>query len=219
MSEEHEQTSHAHHKKNATYGMWISVGSVIVVIIVAAIVFSTHKSKEAQMSDSHETVSPTSTMPVMSEQLYDGRFAGFTIHPPQGWVQDKASGAVHVIFHNPQADREGAVSNRANMNVATQIANAVTLDQFMTSSKRNMQSSLTNYNEVQDKPITLNNAPARLVEATYLDNNVKLHVLQIVTISQNNTYIVTGTALDSAWNKYLKVFTDSEMSLKLKPVK
>jgi hypothetical protein len=207
-------------KKHASYGMIASVACIALIALIAffAVKHRSGKQQDAKMTNSK--ASPAMAVaPGLSSDAYDGKFAGFKINPPKGWNQGNVEGAAHIVFYNPKADQESGTDFRANISVATQVANGVRLDQLLTSSKKSMKDTLANYREVQDRSITVDGQPARIIEATYLGSNLPLHIVQLVTVKNNNEYVVTGTALDSSWSKYQKLFNDTQMSLKLTEVR
>lgn len=195
--------------------MMLGLIALAVLLLIAAALLSRHTSTDMTTDNTPSTTPTAHVAQGLSADTFDGRFAGFKIHPPAGWTVDRNIPTIHVTFINPQPDTDAAGPFKANINVATQVANGVSLDEFMQATKKNQQSTLTNYKEVIDRTISIQGVKGHIVEATFLENNRQLHVAQLVVIQNNNAYIVTGTTLDSAWGKYKTLIDHVEMSLTL----
>lgn len=202
------------HKKHAVYGLYLGIGSLAVVSLIAFIVLSKNKAQIATNTAKSKQTTET-TKSGLATKAFDGKFAAFQINPPSGWTVDRNVPTIHVNFINPQPDTDAIGPFKANMNVATQVANGVSLEEFVQTTKKAQQSSLINYREVTDRPVSLGGVPGRIIESTFLINNRQLHTAQLVAIKGANAYIVTGTTLDTSWSKYQKLFSDSMLTLSL----
>lgn len=196
--------------------MLLGLVAFAIVLLIAALVLSTHKSSEVTQRN-HDT--PSQDSAGLSTAPYDGMFAGFKINPPADWIIDRKIPTIHVSFINPKPDSDATGPFKANLNVATQVANGVSLDQFIAITKKTQLSTLTNYKEVIDRPISVGGVRGHIIEATFLNDNRELHIAQLIALNNNNAYIVTGTTLDATWSKYQSLFDASQMSLRLSTVK
>jgi hypothetical protein len=131
----------------------------------------------------------------------------FTLVPPQGWTVD-TSGAygTEVIFADP---------NGASINVIASSSSA-DLSTTVVSGRQVLQEQLTNYQATVDEPVTLaDGTPAHLLGGMFYDpaSGLTLRNLQLITVHDGATVVVTGSAVQEMWDWYEPVLLTSLGSL------
>lgn len=203
------------HKKNASYGLLLTVGVVIVIALIAFVVIGTQLNKDSstETSDTPQTDTPAANG--LSKQAFTSDVAGYNLFTPAGWNEQKGTGTANFIFFSPTPDKDAIGEFKANLNIAFEETKITPLDRYVTSTQKALPQILTNYKQVSDRKITIQNLPARIVDSTFLNNNHQLRNSQLILMRDDSVYVVTGTALESSWSKYSKLFNDSLMSLTL----
>lgn len=145
------------------------------------------------------TPSPTPTPHVHPE--------GFSITPPLGWVVGTASDpTVKAGYLNPVADTEGEASVAAFVIVTVKSAPSTLLDAAVRRARRDF-STLPQFTLVDDvQTQTTRGEPAHILGGTYRQKSsadqVEFQTFRsksLILVKGGKTYIVTGTALASAW--------------------
>ena len=208
----------APHKKNASFGILLIVGVIIVGALIAFVVIGSrmNKAETTQTSDTPKTDAPA--VNGLSKQAFTSDVAGYKLNTPAGWNEQKGTGTANFIFFSPKPDKDATGEFKANINIAFEETKVTPLDTYVTSTQKALPLALTNYKQLSDRKITLGDMPARIIESTFLNNNHQLRNSQLIVMRDNSVYVVTGTALESSWSKYSKLFNDSMMSLTLSKV-
>lgn len=164
---------------------------------------------------------PESALPfdILQSQPYSNTKEGFKISAPKGWkVDETGKRDPTVIFTNNQADIQGTSSFSATMSVASGLAGKLNLDTYVAGQKNALAKSLANYQLVENEQLTVDGLPAYLIGITYTEappSTTNVRMLQLIVIKNDNVYIVTGTALNSAWDTYKDLMRSSLLTLTL----
>jgi hypothetical protein len=139
----------------------------------------------------------------------------FDLVPPSGWTLD-TSGAqsTAVIFADPQPSESAGGRFRANINVL--VVPAVGDLRGTVANARQELTRLPGYQSTADEPVTLpDGSHAQLLGGTFTDpgSGLPLRNIQVLTVHDGETVVVTGTALADAWAGYEAVFDTSLRSL------
>lgn len=163
---------------------------------------------------------PTPT-PILSDtstslQTYKNEKYGFKINAPKGWrVDESGLMGTHVIFFNNNTDYVGSIPFVANINVISESAKGLSLNDYIDNSKEVLLKILKNYKITEDKSVKINGAEAYLIGGTFVMDELHLRNSQLIVIKNDKAYVVTGTALESNWDKYKNLFESSLVTFEL----
>jgi hypothetical protein len=149
-------------------------------------------------------------------QTYKNTNYGFSIQTPAGWKSDDSgTSGVIVSLINSVPDSDSGNRFAANVNVVSESTGTLSLDNYVISSKKVLNTSFNNYKIITENKITVNGLQGDLIEATYEMGVYQLHNLQLFIVSNSKAYVVTGTALNSVWSTYKNILSSSIMSFAL----
>jgi DcrB-like protein len=152
----------------------------------------------------------SSVCALVQQNAYVSSAHGFTINPPSGWSTDESgSFGTVVIFYGPTES-----NFRVNMNVVAE-ATSLSLADYVSASKSQLSSGLTNYSIVSEGPITIGGLGAYQLVGTFTQGTFSIKNMQVVFVENREAYIVTSTALQSNYDTYSPVFTESVQTFKL----
>lgn len=152
----------------------------------------------------------------LASLFYSSKDGSFAITPPQAWTTDDSGKlGTRVIFLSGKTDTEGTASFASNINIVSESAKGLGLDDYVKAQLKLMPTVLQSYTMVHDDALTLNGMPVHLIEATYSHAPVNLHILQLITVKNGKAYTVTATALDSTWYRYQDILNQSLRTFKL----
>jgi hypothetical protein len=162
-------------------------------------------------------VSDSNPMPAPRPEgrLFQDAQGRFGLVPPEGWTVD-TSGAQNtaVIFADPQPSESASGRFRANINVIVLPA-AGDLGGTVVKARQEL-TWLPGYQPTSDEPVTLpDGSRAHLLGGTFGDpgTGLPLRNVQVLTVHDGETVVVTGTALAETWAGYEAVFSASLRSL------
>jgi hypothetical protein len=148
--------------------------------------------------------------------VFDDAQGRFHLVPPPGWIID-TSGVQNtaVIFADPRPTESASGRFRANINVLVLPAAAADLPATVTIARQELR-ALGDYRPTADERVILSDgSPAHLLGGTFQDpsSGLALRNIQLLTVRDGETVVVTGTAPTDAWAGYEAVFETSLRSL------
>ena len=159
------------------------------------------------------TISPTipsSVFALVQQNAYVNSAHKFSINPPNAWSTDESgSFGTVVIFYGPTDS-----NFRVNMNVVVE-ATSLSLADYVSASKSQLSSGLTNYSVVSEGPITIGGVGAYQLVATFTQGAFSIKNMQVLFVENHEAYIVTSTALQSNYDTYSPAFTESVQTFNL----
>jgi len=149
---------------------------------------------------------------VLAQQTYRNEEYGFSIEPPSGWIVDE-SGLTEpvVVLFIPGEEIS------ANINIIVEIAPGVTLDEYVSISKQNFPSLLTNYQIVSEKSRVIGGQDAYEIVITHTYGGVDLKAKAVCLLKDGKAYTITFTALLDNYDEYLPTFEASVDTFKIEP--
>ncbi len=146
--------------------------------------------------------------PVETKKIIDNdgvyRNEKFRIRPPVGWaVGDAAALRVAAMFINPAEDKSKEKVLHSNISVITE-PTSLTLDAYVKSSKETLQRLVKKYNLTEYQKTKVNGRSGYMMGGIFEQSDEQMRNRQLIILEGGMAYIVTGTALDSAWGKYVK---------------
>ncbi len=136
----------------------------------------------------------------------DGIFEGngFRIRPPLGWAIGNAEALrVAAIFINPVEDRSKEKIFRSNISVVSEPVEQG-LDEYVRTNKEILERSAKSYRSTEYQKTTVNGRAGYTIGGVFSQDGEQLRNRQLIVVAGGIAYIVTGTALDAAWSKYVK---------------
>lgn len=152
----------------------------------------------------------------MEQTPFASSKAGFKFSYPVTWrVDESGSFGTLVSVANPVSDVDGENKFAANINIVTEAAANVSLDEYLSASKEVLKKSFTDYNLAAERKVEVGGKPAVLLEASYNMGVYPLHNMQLMLVDSGKAYVITATTLDSTWDNYKDVFEGSLLSFTL----
>jgi hypothetical protein len=147
--------------------------------------------------------------------VFDDARGRFHLVPPPGWNVDTTGAQdTAVIFADPRPIEWAGGRFRANLNVLV-VPAAADLPGTVVNARQELV-ALTDYRSTTDERATLSDGwAAHLLGGTFRDprGGHALRNIQLLTIRNGETVVVTGTAPADAWAGYETVFETSLRSL------
>ena len=138
----------------------------------------------------------------LSAQIYSSAKAPFTIQPPKGWtVDEKGASGTLVVLVNPVPDREGDFSLPASINILSEPLQGLSREEYIRKSKENLKQYFPDYTILLDE--------GHVFEARFTSQGRLIRNRQLMVFSEDAAYIITGTALASAWDANHEVIKES----------
>ncbi|MDP3685565.1 MAG: LpqN/LpqT family lipoprotein [bacterium] len=132
---------------------------------------------------------------------------GFSLTPPLGWVEGTANDpTLKAGFIHPVADTEGEASVAAFVTVTVKNTPSTTLGAAAQRARRDF-STLPRFTLIDDAQVhTISGEPAHIVGGSYQQKSSSaqprtrdVRSKSLILVHAGKTYMVTGTALASAW--------------------
>lgn len=139
-----------------------------------------------------------------AEDLVRDAQGRFGIVPPPGWERDTSEvGEIALLFVAPDPDvDDSARTFAANLNVLVRPADQ-DLTAVVDEARALLPERVPGYTAGTDEPAVLpGGVPAHLLGGTFTDRGFALRNLQLFTVVDGRTLIVTGTALAGAWGRH-----------------
>lgn len=154
-----------------------------------------------------------STTPKNTAVPYTNAAHNLSIIPPSGWkTEEGAAQGIIVMFTSPKEDITDSTPFSASMNIATQPAKGASLAALVSASKKELKTTVGATIE-NEQATALNRINAYRIDMTVGSGANTRKVMQVYLIENNNVYVVSAVALESKWDEYEPLFTDSLNSL------
>lgn len=152
-------------------------------------------------------------------KLYVDPQRRFAIAPPAKWLVDTHGvGGSAVLFRDPTPERSVQSELAANLSVFLPDAH-LGLAETLAGSRQELE-GLNGYASTADEDVTLaDGTPAHLLGGTFTDLGSGLQVrdLQLITVAEGRTIVVTAASLRSTWPAHEDEFRAALGSLQVKP--
>ncbi len=199
------QTTPVQASKKGKAGLIITI-LIILIIAAAAIILSQKPGSNVPHVDAA----------ALTAAPFTNASSSFSIQFPEGWKTDESGQFGALVFAlNPVVDKDGDSSFSTNMNVTSEAVQNATLDEYIKATLDALPKFLSEYKTTENKEVTVNGLPGRLIGGTFTQGKLKLRNTQLLVIDKGTAYVVTGTALQSNWKSYADVIAASSMTFKL----
>lgn len=200
--------------------VWLIALIVGVVVVIGISVFVVVSSDDADDNETTQTTSDgndsnsglnTSQIDELAPTPYEDSEGEYSIRVPEGWEQNEISGI--PIFGNPKPDQgpDGAFSS--NINVVYESAPGVGLDEYLETNKESLQRA--GFDVEETKKVTINERSAYLLTGSTTQAGTEIRNLQLYALGNSKAYVVTATALASAFDDNKTLFESSLSTFKL----
>lgn len=153
---------------------------------------------------------------LLEPEPYVDSAGDFKIYYPKDWLPDGAYPGVIIVFLNIEFDQGDGAPFSANINVLSKSSEGLDLNQYIEFNKELMALFLTNYELVEDRKIIIpSGQKAHILGSTFTHGVSELRNLQLGIIDNGKAYFITGTALESEWDKYKDVIEESLLTFEL----
>lgn len=177
-----------------------------VLVALGCVLCSVAPSSLAAVDSSHQ----------LESQPYVHNKEGFKIRPPKGWtVNESGQLGTLVIFSDPSLDHQGKDPFRTNINITSEATQNMDLDKYIKANKEALGRFLQNYRSTEERTLTVNGRPIRLIGGTFIQGIYKLRNQQMFLIRKGKAFIVTATTLESTWNKHKSTMEASLLTFQL----
>ena len=145
------------------------------------------------------------------DEIYTNEAHGFEIAPPEGWVDgDDELGNNIVSFVSVDGDTDsGSEPFHANIGVLSESAQGLSFDEYVELSMEATQDAIPGLEFMGEEDVEVNGLPAQLVTSKFQNDGVGVVTVQLMTLKEEEMYIVTGASLESAWGKNKNVIRES----------
>lgn len=128
----------------------------------------------------------------------------FKLDVPEGWANQKDIQGVDVMFLAPPSKTGGS---QANVNVISgDLDPGMTLDTFFTLNLNGLPAELSSFKQEDTGSTTINGFDTKWVRYTHKVGDLEIRVLQYFFVKDNKGYVVTLSALGSAYDNYSSTF-------------
>ncbi|MFY0546227.1 PsbP-related protein [Brevibacillus sp. H7] len=131
---------------------------------------------------------------------------GFCFIYPKEWsIATESLGAVAIFLSQKESESDGFQENVSIGLQDLENNEFKTLDQYVDSNIRGLEKFVTNYELVETKDLVISNIPAKQIIYTGDQGIYRIKFLQTYFIKDNVAYIISYTADQEKFDKYLKL--------------
>jgi hypothetical protein len=136
--------------------------------------------------------------------VYGNPAYGMTAEYPAGWKADEGAAGAVVVFYSPLEGSDDKFSENVNILVEDVSAHpGMTIRKYTETGIAQLASFFTDFRLVDNRRHTVDGRRARLIEYTCRQGEFQLHVLQAMTIADGKAYVLTFTAEEANYERYL----------------
>lgn len=136
--------------------------------------------------------------------VYRNADSGLEAQYPAGWKAVEGLMGAAVFFASPLESKEDKFSENVNIIVEDVSAHpGMTLGKYIERAKAKLAVFITEYSPKDSRDSILSGQPAKLIEYTGRQGVFNLHILQSVTLIDGKAYVVTFTAEEDNYERYL----------------
>lgn len=179
--------------------------------------FSARKSQEPSNNTQAATSPESDAGGELDAKPYINQRYGFTIISPKGWILDEIGYAGTVAyFLNRSIDKEDTYQWQVRINLGVTPGNAgFTLGEYMAAEKNQVKLWSPQYQILSEEKKLINGHESDIISGTFENEGHKFRNLQLFTLEGDNAYMISGTALNSTWERYKDVVAASVESFAL----
>ncbi len=136
--------------------------------------------------------------------VYRNADYGLEARYPASWKAVEGLMGTAVIFASPLESKEDKFSENVNIIVEDVSAQpGLTLGKYIERAKAKLAVFITEYSPKDSRDLILSGQPAKMIEYTGRQGVFDLHILQAVTLINGKAYVVTFTAEEANYERYL----------------
>jgi len=132
---------------------------------------------------------------------YTNAAFGIAIRYPSTWTKNEQFTGAVVAFTSPSESSSGASGGIVSV-VVEELPEPMTLAEYNDAAIAALNQSIIDFNISETTAATLSNNPAHKIVYTAKQNQLNLRAMQVWTIKDNKTYILTYGATPVNYDKY-----------------
>jgi hypothetical protein len=136
--------------------------------------------------------------------VYENQAYSLKLEYPSTWKAAEGAAGAIVVFLSPLESKEDLFSE--NVNVLTEDLSAhptLTVEGYAEIGIAKLPMYITDYKHIGTRKHTLSGLPAQIIEYTGRQGVFQIHILQAMTIADKKAYVVTFTAEEANYERYL----------------
>ena len=145
---------------------------------------------------------------------YTSAAFGIAIKYPSTWTKDEQFTGAVVAFASPSESSSGASGGIVSV-VVEELPEPMTLSEYNDATIAALNQSMIDFNLSETTAATLDNNPAHKIVYTTKQNQLNLRAMQVWTLKDNKTYILTYGATPVNYDKYQTIVQDMFSSFKI----
>lgn len=136
--------------------------------------------------------------------VYENQTYSLKMEYPSTWKAAEGVAGAIVVFLSPLESKEDKFSENVNIIVEDVSAHpGMTLGKYIELAKAKLAVFITEYSPKDSRDSILSGQPAKMIEYTGRQGVYNLHILQTVTLIDGKAYVVTFTAEEANYERYL----------------
>lgn len=149
----------------------------------------------------------------IQQEHYVNAEKGFGIDYPSNWKKSDIP-QLDLILFAPSTNENGFP--HASMNIVSEkVGSEVTLEQFYKESADNLQKALKEVQVQKTGSSNINGTPSKWLLYTHNMQGVTFRVIQYFVVANGSIYLITFSAADEAFDRYLPTFEEILRSFKV----
>lgn len=145
---------------------------------------------------------------------YTSAAFGIVIRYPSTWTKNEQFTGAVVAFASPSGSSSGASGGIVSV-VVEELLEPMTLAEYNDAAIAALNQSIIDFNLSETTAATLDNNPAHKIVYTAKQNQLNLRYMQVWTIKDNKTYILTYGATPINYDKYQAIVQDMFSSFEI----
>lgn len=147
-------------------------------------------------------------------ERYSNKRHGISVEVPDGWrVEEPKEGSIIVFLYSP---KDGEVDNFAeNINISVEtLPSEMTAEKYFSLISPSLKKMLPEFNLIKDGTANLQAGKAKWLIAEFKMKGMVIRSLTFIVVKGKTAHIVTCTALNNTFEKYIEQFETAVKSLR-----
>jgi serine/threonine-protein kinase len=145
---------------------------------------------------------------------YTNAAFGIAIKYPSTWTKNEQFTGAVVAFTSPSESSSGASGGIVSV-VVEELPEPMTLSEYNDAAIAALNQTIVDFNLSETTAATLDNNPAHKIVYTTKQNQINLRAMQVWTLKDNKTYILTYGATPINYDKYQTIVQEMFSSFEI----
>ncbi len=185
---------------------------VVIMVVAAVLLAGCLESNAPEENNGPGTGADNTT--TFTYLDYTNAAFGIAIKYPSTWTKNEQFTGAVVAFASPSGSSSGASGGIVTV-VVEELSEPTTLAEYTDAAFEVINQTVTDFNLSETAATTLDNNPAHKIVYTAKQNQINLQYMQVWTIKDNKTYILTYGATQVNYDKYQAIVQDMVSSFKI----